>query len=192
MSEYQRYEFMTVDRPLTKAQLNAVNDLSSHIEASSTHALIEYHWSGFRYDPIKVLHQYFDGFLYWANWGSPRLALRFPHVEGDMRALYIAWLAAQSTRRSHTGYRRAANDDDDYDDDEYDEEDEYEEGEEDEEDEEGEEDEEEVDSDSEEKEDYEISIKPVPPGFATLTAAQQALAELLQVSQELLTVAGPY
>lgn len=42
MSEYQRYEFMTCDRPLTSAQLDAVNDLSSHIEASSTHALIEY------------------------------------------------------------------------------------------------------------------------------------------------------
>jgi len=44
MSEYQRYEFMTIDRPLTRAQLDEVNNLSSHIEASSTHAIIEYHW----------------------------------------------------------------------------------------------------------------------------------------------------
>ncbi len=79
MSEYQRYEFMAMDRPLTPAQLKAVNDLSSHIEASSTHAVIEYHWGDFKHDPIKVLRQFFDGFLYWANWGSPRLALRFPH-----------------------------------------------------------------------------------------------------------------
>jgi len=79
MSEYQRYEFMTVDQPLTAAQLRAVKDLSSHIEASSTHAVIEYHWGDFKHDPIKVLHKFFDGFLYWANWGSPRLALRFPH-----------------------------------------------------------------------------------------------------------------
>ncbi len=50
MSEYQRYEFMTIDRPLTRAQLDAVNELSSHIEASSTHALIEYHWSNFKHD----------------------------------------------------------------------------------------------------------------------------------------------
>ena len=47
MSEYQRYEFMVVDRPLTPAQLDAVNGLSSHIEASSTHALIEYNWGDF-------------------------------------------------------------------------------------------------------------------------------------------------
>src|SRR5713226_6684885 len=79
MSEYQRYEFMTSDRPLTRVQLDAVNALSSHIEASSTHALIEYHWGDFKHDPIDVLHKFFDGFLYWANWGAPELALRFPH-----------------------------------------------------------------------------------------------------------------
>jgi hypothetical protein len=79
MSEYQRYEFMTIDRPLTRAQLDAVNALSSHIEASSTHALVEYHWGDFKHNPIGVLHEFFDGFLYWANWGSPELAFRFPH-----------------------------------------------------------------------------------------------------------------
>ncbi len=79
MSEYQRYEFITSDQPLTKTQLNKVNQLSSHIEASSTHAVIEYHWGDFKYDPIEVLHEFFDGFLYWANWGNPRFALRFPH-----------------------------------------------------------------------------------------------------------------
>ncbi len=79
MSEYQRYEFMTIDRPLTKTQLDAVNKLSSHIEASSTHALIEYNWGDFKHDPIEVLYKFFDGFLYWANWGNPQLALRFPH-----------------------------------------------------------------------------------------------------------------
>jgi hypothetical protein len=79
MSEYQRYEFMTIDRPLTRAQLDAVNALSSHIEASSTHALVEYHWGDFKHNPIGVLHEFFDGFLYWANWGSSELAFRFPH-----------------------------------------------------------------------------------------------------------------
>ncbi len=79
MSEYQRYERMTSDRPLTRAQLDAVNRLSSHIDASSTHALVEYHWGDFKHDPIEVLHEFFDGFLYWTNWGAPELALRFPH-----------------------------------------------------------------------------------------------------------------
>ena len=47
MSEYQRYEFMAIDRPLTRVQLDAVDALSSHIDASSTHALIEYQWGNF-------------------------------------------------------------------------------------------------------------------------------------------------
>jgi hypothetical protein len=201
MSEYQRYEFMTIDRPLTRAQLDAVDALSSHIEASSTHALIEYHWGDFKHNPIKVLHEFFDGFLYWANWGAPELAFRFPHgilpvdlidgydledfvkftrypdydildihfgemegpdewinyelgsliairdelMEGDLRVLYIVWLAAQIMIE---GY------------------------------------------DEEEEEDWEISVPPVPPGFGTLTAAQHSLAELLQVPQELLLAAA--
>jgi hypothetical protein len=79
MSEYQRYEWMTGDRPLTRAQLDAVKALSSHIDASSTHALVDYEWGNFKHDPLQVLHEFFDGFLYWANWGAPELALRFPH-----------------------------------------------------------------------------------------------------------------
>jgi len=43
-----------------------------------------------------------------------------------------------------------------------------------------------------EEEDYEISVPPVPPAFGTLTAAQQALAELLQVPQELLVAAAQH
>jgi hypothetical protein len=78
-SEYQCCEFVTCDQPLTWAQLEAVNALSSHIDASSTHALVDYRWGTFKHDPLKVLHESFDGFLYWANWGVPELAFRIPH-----------------------------------------------------------------------------------------------------------------
>ena len=37
-----------------------------------------------------------------------------------------------------------------------------------------------------------ISVPAVPPAFGTLTAAQQALAELLQVPQELLVAAAQH
>src|SRR5579883_1473017 len=187
MSEYQRYEFMTVDRPLMRAQLDEVENLSSHIEATPTYAFIEYHWGDFKHDPIKVLRKYFDGFLYWANWGSPQLALRFPHgilpaslfsdyevddyitfsrfpdydilnihfaemeapdewtdytlsslidireelMDGDVRALYIAWLAARNRYNGHSrgrgrGYYGYDEDDEDYDEDDYDEDEDYE------------------------------------------------------------------
>jgi hypothetical protein len=199
MSEYQRYEFMTSDRPLTRVQLDAVNALSSHIEASSTHALIEYHWGDFKHDPIDVLHKFFDGFLYWANWGAPELALRFPHgiLPGDLIDDYDLDDFVTFTRYAdydildiHFGEMEAP-----------DEWINYElgsliamrdelmegdlralyivwlagqimmEG---------------YDEEEDEEEDWEISVPAVPPGFGTLTAAQQALAELLRVPQELL------
>ena len=200
MSEYQRYEFMTCDRPLTRAQLDEVNGLSSHIEASSTHAVIEYHWSGFKHDPIKVLHKYFDGFLYWANWGSPRLALRFPHgiLPADLIDGYDFDEFVTFTKYPdydildmHFGEMEAPDEWTEYDlgslisiRDEL------------------------MEGDlralyiawlatmsmlgsyDEEEEDEDVIAPPVPPAFATLTAAQQALAELLQVPQLLLDVAA--
>src|SRR5436309_7107277 len=205
MSEYQRYEFMTIERPLTGEQLDAVEALSSHIEASSTHALIEYHWGDFKHDPIDVLHKFFDGFLYWANWGSPQLAFRFPHgilpadlIDGYDLDDFVTFTKYRDydILDIHFGEMEAP--------DEWTEyelgsliaiRDELMEGDlralyivwlagqrmiegYDEEEQEGEE------------EDYEISVPPVPPGFSTLTAAHQALAELLQVPQELLIAAA--
>jgi hypothetical protein len=199
MSEYQRYEFMTVDRPLTRAQLVAVNKLSSHIEASSTHALIEYSWGDFKHDPIEVLHEFFDGFLYWANWGSPELALRFPHgiLPADLIDGYDFEDFVTFTRHAdydildiHFGEMEAPDEWTEYDlgslipiRDELMEDDlralyitwlasqhmmgSY-----------------------DEEEDYEINVPPVPPAFGTLTVAQQALAELLQLPQELLVAAA--
>ena len=78
MSEYQYHEWQTVDRVLTPAEQAAVNNLSSHIEVSSSRALVTYHWSNFRHDPRQVLLKYFDGYFYVANWGSLRLMFRFP------------------------------------------------------------------------------------------------------------------
>jgi len=211
MSEYQRYEFMTIDRPLTRGQLDAVNALSSHIEASSTHALIEYHWGDFKHNPIGVLHEFFDGFLYWANWGSPQLAFRFPHgiLPVDLIDGYDLDEFVTFTRYPdydildiRFGEMEAPDEWTDY-------ElgsliairDELMEG-----DlralyiiwlasqlmREGYDEEEDEDEEEEEEEDYEISVPPVPPGFGTLTAAQQALAELLQVPDELLVATARY
>jgi hypothetical protein len=78
MSEYQYHEWQAVDRVLTPEEQVAVNDLSSHIEVSSSRAVVTYHWSEFRHDPKQVLLKYFDAYFYLANWGSLRLMFRFP------------------------------------------------------------------------------------------------------------------
>jgi hypothetical protein len=78
VSEYQYHEWQAVDRVLTLEEQAAVNDLSSHIEVSSSRAVVTYHWSDFRHDPRQVLLKYFDAYFYLANWGSLRLIFRFP------------------------------------------------------------------------------------------------------------------
>ena len=78
MSEYQYHEWQTVDRVLTPAEQTAVNQLSSHIEVSSSRAVVTYHWSNFKHDPKQVLLKYFDAYFYLANWGSLHLMFRFP------------------------------------------------------------------------------------------------------------------
>lgn len=78
MSEYQYYEWQTVDRILTAEEQAAVDCLSSHIEVSSSQAVVTYDWSDFRHDPKEVLLKYFDAHFYLANWGSLRLMFRFP------------------------------------------------------------------------------------------------------------------
>jgi len=78
MSEYQYYEWQTVDRILTPEEQAAINRLSSHIDVSSSQAVVTYDWSDFKYDPREVLVKYFDAHFYMANWGSLRLMFRFP------------------------------------------------------------------------------------------------------------------
>ena len=87
MSEYQYYEWQTLDRPLTPEERAAVNELSSHIEVSSSQAVVTYSWGDFKHDPKQVLARYFDAFLYLANWGSKQLAFRFPKGLLDARPI---------------------------------------------------------------------------------------------------------
>ena len=78
MSEYQYYEWQTIDRRLTPQEQKAVDGPSSHIAVTATSAQVDYSWGDFKHDPKKVLAAYFDAFLYQANWGSSRLIFRFP------------------------------------------------------------------------------------------------------------------
>jgi hypothetical protein len=87
MSEYQYHEWQTLERPLAAAEQKAVNELSSHIDVTSTQASVTYNWSSFRHDPINVLARYFDAYLYLANWGTRRLAFRFPKELVDVVAI---------------------------------------------------------------------------------------------------------
>lgn len=86
MSEYQYYEFQTIDKPLTKAQQDKVRALSSRAEVDARSARFVYNYGDFRGDEEALMWDYYDAMLYMANWGTRRLLLRFPLVVVDTEA----------------------------------------------------------------------------------------------------------
>ncbi len=80
MSEYQYYEFLAVDRPLTEAEQDEVREFSSSATITATSFVNEYHWGDFRGDPGHLMRQYYDAHLYLANWGTHRIMLRMPRA----------------------------------------------------------------------------------------------------------------
>jgi hypothetical protein len=78
VSEYQSYEFVALDRPLTPAEMTELRGVSTHAQITPTRFFNEYHWGDLKADPAELLVRYFDVHVYFANWGSRRLMLRLP------------------------------------------------------------------------------------------------------------------
>lgn len=78
MSEFQYYEFYSIDRELTKQEREEIAGLSSRFSPTSRRAIFSYSYSSFRHDVESVLLKYFDFFLYISNWGTKRLMYKFP------------------------------------------------------------------------------------------------------------------
>jgi hypothetical protein len=78
MSEYQYYEFQALDRPLTQKQISELRVYSSRARITSSSFVNVYNWGDFKGNPAQWMEQYFDAFLYFANWGSRQLMLRLP------------------------------------------------------------------------------------------------------------------
>ncbi len=83
MSEYQYYELLAVDRPLDGVAQAELRAISSRARISSTSFVNSYDWGDLKADPLKLLERHFDVFVYLANWGTRRLALRLPRKHFD-------------------------------------------------------------------------------------------------------------
>ncbi len=198
MSEYQYYEFIAIDEPLTPKQMAELRSRSSRASITPTSFVNDYQWGDLKGDPVDWMRRYFDAHVYVANWCTCLLYLRVPKsafnvgvlrafktktvftveqtkshwllewgldesdnydrfavedgrgwmgrltplrdelLRGDIRPLYLGWLAGVSAG--------------------------------------------EVDD--------EATEPPPPPGLSRLTAAQHSLAEFLEVDEDLLTAAG--
>jgi len=78
MSEYQYYEFQAIDKPLSNKDREALRDISSRAQITSTSFVNEYNYGNFKGNPLKLIEKFFDAFLYVTNWGTHQFMLRIP------------------------------------------------------------------------------------------------------------------
>ncbi|TVS14397.1 MAG: hypothetical protein EA424_19570 [Planctomycetaceae bacterium] len=87
MSEYQYYEFRTVDRSLTPEEIAELRKLSGRAEITSTSFTNTYSYGSFRGDPDRMMERYFDAFVYVTNWGTRHFMVRLPMRGVDLPAI---------------------------------------------------------------------------------------------------------
>lgn len=85
MSEYQYYEFQALDRPLTQREMRELRKYSTRATITDTRFVNHYEWGDFKSDASTWMRKYFDAFLYFANWGTHRFALRLSSRTLDVR-----------------------------------------------------------------------------------------------------------
>ncbi|MGH8241950.1 MAG: hypothetical protein ACRETY_01220 [Steroidobacteraceae bacterium] len=83
MSEFQYYEFVAIDRPLSAAAQKRLRTITSRATITSTRLVNTYEWGDFKGNPHELVAKYFDAFFYYANWGTRRLMLRIPNNRLD-------------------------------------------------------------------------------------------------------------
>jgi hypothetical protein len=78
MSEYQYYEFLAIDRPLTAEDMAALRSLSTRAYITPVSFTNEYNWGDFKGDPDKLMQRFFDAHVYVANWMTAIFMVRLP------------------------------------------------------------------------------------------------------------------
>jgi hypothetical protein len=78
MSEYQYYEFLAIDRPLTEEEMDELRALSTRAAITPVSFTNEYNWGNFKGDPYKLMQRHFDAHVYVANWMTAIFMVRLP------------------------------------------------------------------------------------------------------------------
>jgi hypothetical protein len=78
MSEYQYYEFLAIDRPLTSEEMANLRALSTRANITPVSFTNEYNWGDFKGNPDKLMERFFDAHVYVANWMTAILKVRLP------------------------------------------------------------------------------------------------------------------
>jgi hypothetical protein len=77
MSEYQYYEFCSINKPLTSEARKEMSSLSSCANVGTHNASYVYNYGDFRGNSDKLLLKYFDFFFYISNFGTIRLTFKY-------------------------------------------------------------------------------------------------------------------
>lgn len=85
VSEYQYFEFLAIDRPLSEVDKRWLRSLSTRASISSTSFVNTYHWGDFKGDPQKLMDRCFDAFVYVSNFGCSRFVLKLPLDTAEFR-----------------------------------------------------------------------------------------------------------
>ncbi len=78
MSSYEYYEFRTLDRTLSRKEMQDLEQHSSRAEITPRSFSVTYNYSSFRGDPTAILAKHFDCYLYVSSWCYRELGIRVP------------------------------------------------------------------------------------------------------------------
>jgi hypothetical protein len=104
MSEYQYYEFLAIDKPLTAEEMAALRALSTRARITPTSFINEYQWGEFKGNPDELMKRFFDAHVYVANWMMAIFKVRVPMAaisKGTVEAMAVSDSLKFRTTKTH-------------------------------------------------------------------------------------------
>ena len=78
MTEYMYYEFLAIDKPLTPEEMAYLRSLSTRARITPVSFTNEYNWGDFKGDTLDLMKRFFDAHVFVANWITGTFMLRLP------------------------------------------------------------------------------------------------------------------
>ena len=104
MSEYQYYEFLSIDRPLKEDEMAELRALSTRATITPVSFTNEYNWGDFKGDPEKLMQRYFDAHVYVANWMTAIFMVRLPMealTQETAKAVAVPYILEIKASKTH-------------------------------------------------------------------------------------------
>lgn len=87
MSEYQYYEFLALERPLTREEQQYMRDISSRGHITPVSYANHYSWGDFKGNRTGLMQRFYDAHVYLNNCGTAVFMLRVPLAALDRKSV---------------------------------------------------------------------------------------------------------